>query len=68
MRPMEPSTPSQPAALEPTRTDTTKTGGIEKAYGDRHFKPVVTPGIFKGPILPVWLSKRFRRKSTPATP
>jgi hypothetical protein len=68
MSPMEPTTASQPAALEPTLTDTTKTDGIEKAYGDRHFKPVVTRGIFKGPILPVWLSKRFRRKRTPAAP
>ena len=66
MRAMEPSTASQPATSEPTRTDTTETGGIEKAYGDRYFKPVVTPGIFKGPIIPVWLSKHFRRKDTSA--
>ena len=68
MRIMEQSTASQPTALAPTHMDTTKTEGIEKAYGDRYFKPVVTPGIFKGPILPVWLSKRFRRKGTPTTP
>ena len=64
MSAMEPSTASRPASES---ADTTETGGIEKAYGDRYFKPVVTPGIFKGPILPVWLSKRFRRKDTPAT-
>jgi hypothetical protein len=48
--------------------DATGTGKTEKAYGDRHFKPVITPGLLKSPILPVWLSKRFRRKSTAATP
>jgi len=67
MSAMEPSTASKPPTSEPARTDTTETGGVEKAYGDRYFKPVVTPGIFKGPILPVWLSKFFRRKDTPAT-
>jgi hypothetical protein len=63
MSAMESSTASQPSASEPVPTDVTET----KAYGDRYFKPVVTPGIFKGPIIPVWLSKRFRRTDTHAS-
>jgi hypothetical protein len=31
-----------------------------------HHKPVITPGMLKSPILPVWLSKHFRRKDTSA--
>jgi hypothetical protein len=38
-----------------------------KAYGDRHFKPVVTPGLLKSPIFPAWLSKHFRRTDTPVS-
>jgi hypothetical protein len=63
MSAMEPSTAGRPASES---ADATETGGIEKAYGDRYFKPVVTPGLFKGPIFPVWLPKRFRRNATPA--
>jgi len=66
MSAMKPSTVSQPSASEPERPDATATGGIEKPYGDHYHKPVIVKGIFKGPILPVWLSKRFRRKSTRA--
>jgi hypothetical protein len=58
MSPMEPITVSQPAVSE----DAIGSDTPAKAYGDRHFKPVVTPGLFKGPILPVWLSKRLRRQ------
>jgi hypothetical protein len=62
MSAMEPSTTSQPPASEPVAPDTTET----KAYGDRHFKPVVTPGLGGRPLLPEWLrnrlSKLFKRK------
>jgi hypothetical protein len=68
MNAMEPTTVSQPDAPEVVSKDATGTSKIEKAYGDRHFKPVITPGLLKSPIFPVWLSKRFRRKETPATP
>jgi hypothetical protein len=61
MNTMDSSTISQPAS-EPARTDVTRTGGIAKPYGDFYHKPVITPGIFKSPILPVWLSRHFRRK------
>jgi hypothetical protein len=62
MSPMEPSTPGPTPSSEPTHADAIGNDRPAKAYGDRHFKPVVTPGLFKGPILPVWLSKRFRHK------
>jgi hypothetical protein len=59
---MEPTTVRQPGVSEVAGEDETGTGKTEKAYGDRHFKPVITPGLLKSPIIPVWLSKRFRRK------
>ena len=68
MNAMEPATVSQPGVPEVVSEDATRTSKTEKAYGDRHFKPVITPGLLKSPILPVWLSKHFRRKETPATP
>ena len=59
MSAMEPSTASRPPATE--------TGRTEKAYGNRHFKPTKLPSLGgTGPILPEWLRKPFRRKSTPA--
>jgi hypothetical protein len=57
---MKPSTASRPADSEPTRTNASEAGG-EKRYGNRHFKPVVTPGVFKGPILPESMSEFFRK-------
>jgi hypothetical protein len=66
MSAMKPTTSSQPAISRSMRTNTIESDKPEKAYGDRHFKPVVTPGLFKGPILPIWLSKRLRRKETSA--
>jgi hypothetical protein len=66
MSAMEPSTASEPAASESAGAEAPKTVRTEKAHGDRNFEPVIVPGIFKGPILPVWLSKHFRRKDTSA--
>jgi hypothetical protein len=60
---MEPSTVSQPLATESVRTDSAE----RKAYGDRHFKQVVTPGLGGRPLVPQWLRKHFRRKDTLAT-
>ncbi len=62
MSAMESSSASRPATSEPVRTATAET----KPYGDRHHKSVIVKGIFKGPILPEWLRKLFRRKDTPA--
>jgi hypothetical protein len=31
-----------------------------------HFRSLTMPGLVKGPIIPTWLSKRFRRKDAPA--
>ncbi len=33
-----------------------------------HFRSLTMPGLAKGPILPAWLSKLFRRKDAPAAP
>jgi hypothetical protein len=60
MSAMEPSTTGQPPASESVLTNSTET----KAYGDRHFKPVVTPGLGGRPLLPDWVHKLFRRKDT----
>jgi len=57
MSAMEPSTAGRPPASEATRADTTET----KAYGNRHFKPVVTPGLGGRPFLPAWLRNRVRK-------
>jgi hypothetical protein len=62
MSAMEPSTAGRPPASESVHTDSTET----KAYGDRHFKPVVAPGLGGRPLLPEWLRKHFRRTDTPA--
>ena len=61
MSAMEPTISQPPSG--PAHANAIGNDPPAKAYGDRHFKPVVTPGLFKGPILPVWLSKRFRRKT-----
>ena len=63
---MEPSTASQPPASEPERTDTIASG-TEEPYGDRDHKSVIVKGRLKSPILPVWVSKHFRRTDTPAS-
>jgi hypothetical protein len=68
MRAMKPSTAGQPFASEVVRESASEPDSTEKAYGNLHFKPLVTPGLFKGPILPEWLSKPFRRKETPGAP
>jgi hypothetical protein len=69
MSAMDPSTASQPPASEPERTDATQTVRIEKPYGDRYHKPVITPDLV-GPDFPFppsvakFFRKLFRRKST----
>ncbi len=68
MSAVEPSTVRQPPASEPPRADVTEAGGSGKPYGHRDHKSVIVPGIFKGPILPKWARKRFRRNATPAAP
>jgi hypothetical protein len=32
-----------------------------------HFESLTLPGLFKGPILPEWMRKPFRRKNAPAS-
>jgi hypothetical protein len=64
MSAMEPSTTGQPPVSERPRTDETffKT---PNAPPGRHFKQTTLPSLGgTGPILPAWLSKRFRRKAT----
>lgn len=66
MSTMKSSTVGQSPASEPASTDITADTPA-KAYGNRHYKPLVTPGPLKGPLLPAWLSRRFRRKDTHAS-
>jgi hypothetical protein len=67
MNAMEPSTVGQPPASGPTRTDATNTFKTAGAPSDRHFEPMIVPGIVgRGPILPAWLRKLFQRKHTHA--
>jgi hypothetical protein len=62
---MTPSTASQPPASEPPRTDPGETFfKAPDAPPGRHYRQVKMPGVAKGPILPEWLSKRFRRQVT----
>jgi len=68
MSAMEPSITSRPSVSESVRTSATDIGGTiggtEKAHGDRHFEPMIVPGLVgTGPILPAWLRKLFRRKA-----
>jgi hypothetical protein len=67
MSAMEPSTVGQSSTSEPERTDTIASGRTEKPYGDRDQKSVIVKGRLKSPILPVWLSKHFRRTDTPVS-
>jgi hypothetical protein len=72
MTTMKPSAASQASGgrdpVPAPRTDATQTGKIEKPYGDHYHKPVITPGMLKSPIFPVWLtsrlSKLFRRATS----
>jgi hypothetical protein len=64
MSAMEHSTVSQPPAADPLRT---QTDGDTDERDLPHFRSLTMPGLAKGPILPVWLTKRFRRKDTPAS-
>jgi len=45
-----------------TQADT----GNDESYVP-HFRSLTMPGLAKGPILPAWLSKLFRRKDAPAS-
>jgi len=67
MRPMEHSTTSRPTGTAPedTSTGTTDRGPGTPHY-TRHFQSLILPGLAKGPILPEWLRRLFRRKATPA--
>jgi hypothetical protein len=64
MRPIKPSTASQPAAADPRLTQ----ANADTDERDRppEIRSLITPGVASGPILPEWLRKRFRRKETPA--
>jgi hypothetical protein len=61
---MEHPATSQPVVSKSQRTDATP-GKEVKAHGDRNFGSETLPSLGgTGPILPEWLRKRFRRKST----
>ena len=70
MSAMEPTTISQSTA-ELTRTDTTNTFKTPDAPADRHFKPMIVPGLVgEDFLIPAWVTKffrkLFRRTDTPA--
>ncbi len=68
MSTMEPSTTSPPSVSEPPSTDAGDAFfKTPNAPPGRHFKQVITPGLLKSPIVPEWLSRRFRRKDTPVS-
>ncbi|MGH2903892.1 MAG: hypothetical protein ACRDK7_09960 [Solirubrobacteraceae bacterium] len=62
MSAMEPTTVGYPPASEAERTGATQTGKIQKPYGDRYHKPVITPDLV-GPdfLIPASVSKLFRK-------
>jgi len=63
MRPMEHTTNTPSAAGTPSpQTDT----ATDERYIP-HFRSLTMPGLAKGPILPTWLRKLFRRTDTPAS-
>jgi hypothetical protein len=60
---MEHSTASQPPAADPRGTQ------ADADTNERdlpHFRSLTMPGLAKGPIIPAWLHKFFRRTDTPA--
>ncbi len=67
MKLMEHSTTDRPPSTTPgdTNTGTTDRGPGTPHY-TRHFQSLILPGLAKGPILPEWLRRLFRRTDTPA--
>jgi hypothetical protein len=68
MSAMKHSTTVRPPGATPGDTSTATTDTAERAPGTRHFQSLILPGLAKGPILPVWLHKHFRRTNTPTSP
>jgi hypothetical protein len=59
MRAMEHTTASQP----PVAQAATDTGKQDRPQ----IRSLITPGLAKGPLVPEWLRKFFRRKDTPSS-
>jgi hypothetical protein len=60
-------TASRPSGTTPGHTSAAATDAAERTPGTRHFQSLILPGLAKGPILPAWLRRLFRRKDTPAS-
>jgi hypothetical protein len=67
MNTMEPSTTPQPDVIEPRSEDGAARQADERDLESLNFEQLIVPGLGSGPILPEWLTKRFRRTDTPAT-
>jgi hypothetical protein len=65
MRPMEHTTTSQPPAADPRLP---QAAGDDTNEQDRpQIRSLTMPGLAKGPLLPEWLRRPFRRTDTPAS-
>lgn len=62
MSAMEDSAVSTPSAAD---ADRPRFDPTTYEHYTPHFRSLTMPGLAKGPILPAWLRKRFRRKGTP---
>ena len=66
---MQWSTPPQIDRSAPPQGDrsTATTDTAVRTPGTRHFQSLILPGLAKGPILPAWLRRPFRRTDTHAS-
>ena len=65
MRPMEHTTTGRQPAAGQRRTPA---AGADTDKQDRpQIRSLITPGLAKGPLVPEWLRKFFRRKATPSS-
>lgn len=67
MSAMEHSTTDRPPGTTPGDRSAAATDTAERTPGARHFQSLILPGLAKGPILPAWLRRPFRRTDTPAS-
>jgi hypothetical protein len=66
MSAMEHSTTDRPPGTTPGDRSAAATDTAERT-GARHFQSLILPGLAKGPILPAWLRRPFRRPDTHAS-
>jgi len=64
---MERPNAGRPPASDTRHTHAASADTDEQARDLPHFESLILPGLFKGPILPVWLRRLFRRTGTHAS-